>query len=212
MMKKIFLMLFCSLLFISFDEAYAANLCTINKYETLQNKVDNIEIDWELEFDDNNNYYFIVSIKGVDKDLLLKHNGIVYEPENGIIVLETFLQGGNDYSFKFYGGYEHSCVEEYVATKTIKIPKYNKYSELDVCKNREKWEICDKWYSGDFNDEADFYEKFEEYKRKVENGEIIIESDTSYGIIFVIAIVILIIVMLLLYVLKTKKKVKRKKV
>lgn len=195
-MKKIFFpLLLFNLFFFLFPKAYAANICTENKYDELKRKASTIQVEWELKFDEKNNNYFEVEVSGVDKDLILIYNDIIYEPANGYIKIFSQLQGGNTYQFKFYGGYDNPCAEEYVYTKTLQIPKYNKYSELDVCKEYSKWELCDKWYSSPIADEEEFYQKLEEYKEKIKSGEIVIEDDNkNTNLIITVGIVSLILV------------------
>ena len=55
-----------------------------------------------------------------------------------------------------YGGYDTDCVEEFLYKKTIKIPKYNVYSEREECIEYEEFPLCNKWYSGEISGDEFF--------------------------------------------------------
>ncbi len=206
MKKKYILFIFILLFICGIDSVFAANLCTKEKYNDLKEKAAEIEIKWELKYDDENNFYFETVVSNIDENLILFFGGIYYEPENGSIEVLTPLEGGNTYQFKFYGGYNHPCVEEYVYTKNLTIPKYNKYSELEACSEYSEWDLCDKWYSGEIENINDFYNKLEEYKQKINAGEIVLERENNnlYYIFTLIIIIIFVISFLIMY--KRKKK------
>lgn len=206
-MKKVYILfIFILLITCNTDSVFAANLCTKEKYNDLKEKAAEIEIKWELKYDDENNFYFETVVSNIDENLILFFGGIYYEPENGSIEVLTPLEGGNTYQFKFYGGYNHPCVEEYVYTKNLTIPKYNKYSELEACSEYSEWDLCDKWYSGEIENINDFYNKLEEYKQKINAGEIVLERENNnlYYIFTLIIIIIFVISFLIMY--KRKKK------
>ena len=208
-MKKVFILfIFVLLIICNTDSVFAANLCTKEKYNDLKEKASNVEIEWELKYDENDNFYFKVNANNVDDDLILFFDNLYYEPKDGNIEVLTFLEGGNTYQFKFYGGYNHPCVEEYIYTRNLTIPKYNKYSELEVCSEYSEWELCDKWYSGEIKDTEDFYNKLEEYKKKLASGEIVIEKDNN-KLYYSFGIIIIIIIIAILFLLFYKKKKKR---
>ena len=61
----------------------------------------------------------------MNKDVLLKFGDAVYEAndDGSQFIINTVLEGGNTYEFKFYGGYDNPCVEEYIYTKEINYSK-----------------------------------------------------------------------------------------
>lgn len=162
-MKKRNIIIFIFLLMLSFTKVNAADLCTSTKYSNLKRKAASINAEWELNFDEAHKAYFTVKLTGVDNDLLLKYNDTFYKPENGEIVLNNMLDGGTTYGFKIYGGYETSCVEEYVYTKNVKIPKYNYYSETKECKENPEFKLCDRFYDGTIENDTVFHKKLNEY-------------------------------------------------
>lgn len=191
-----------------------AAICTKSIYAELKEKAADIKMEWKLKFDEKDNHYFEVKASNVDKDLMLIFGGNVYEPIDGNITISIPLEGGKNYQFKFYGAYYHPCVEEYVYTKNLDIPKYNIYSKLDECKKYSDWELCDEWYQGEIEDTEDFYEKLEEYKKKIESGEIVPKSkkeEKKITLIILIVIILISIISFLLYKVITKKRKKGNK-
>lgn len=167
----------------------AAGLCTSKKLSDLKMKAYNSELVYELKFDDYHNSYFLVTIYNVDKDVLLIFNSSIYLPDsNGKIAIETALQGGNNYEFKMYGGYDTDCVEEFLYKKTIKIPKYNVYSEREECIEYEEFPLCNKWYSGEISGDEFFLKQLNAYidslkKTEPEKKEEIVEKNIFEKII-----------------------------
>ena len=193
-MLKFLIFVFCFLFLLFPKEVLGANLCTERKYKVLQDRAESIELNWELKFDQNDNHYFIVTASNIHEDLIFILDNVNYEPKDGKVEFYKYFNGNENYLFKVYGGYDHPCVEEYVATKSLKIPNYNKYHKSEVCQgDASKWEICDEWYSVSFDTYDDFYKAFEEYKTKVENGEIVIKEKSSYSFVIIVIIIILIL-------------------
>ncbi len=211
--KKI--IIFALMLFIicGVDYVSAANICTKEKYNDLKEKASKIEMKWNLEFDEKNDYYFSVNAYNVDKDLMLILNNNVYEPnDDGIIILSTPFDGGKKYEFKFYGAYYHPCVEEYVYSRFLEIPKYNIYSKMDECSEYSEWELCDEWYQGSIEDVEDFYNKLNTYKEQIENGEIVLKSDKeNQKINFIFLIILIIILATICFLIIRNKKIKKVK-
>jgi hypothetical protein len=169
-MKKIYLIYILAIfLFITIiPNTYASNICTNVKFEELQRKASKISANYELRYDNDENHYFKIILNNVDKDLLIIYNDSFYEPKDGKIELENYFESGQTYEFRIYGGENNPCVEEYIASKKITMPKYNIYSELDECQNHKDIPICDKYYDVSFDSEEAFKEKLNEYLKKDE--------------------------------------------
>lgn len=174
-MKKSYIALFSIFLLFAFlpFKVDAANICTGSKYNELKREAYQVELSWELKFDKDNNHYFQVTVANMNKNILLVFGDVTYEGDNNKnpILIEATLEGGNTYEFKFYGGYDNPCVEEYIYTKRLELPKYNKYNELEECIEYEEFPLCNKWYSGDIKDEDYFLEQLEIYKKSLEKPE-----------------------------------------
>ena len=225
-MKKnfIFIVLCFSLFFnIKVD---AANICTANKYNELKREAYKVELSWELKFDTDHNYYFEVTVANMNKNILLKFGDSVYEAndDGSQFVLNTNLEGGNTYEFEFYGGYDNTCVEEYIYTKNLSLPKYNRYNELEECIEYEEFPLCNKWYSGEIKDKDYFLEQLEIYKKSLVEPEkpkpAIDDRDFFQKILdfyvdnikvtfpITIIIVLLIIILVFIKIKNEKKKIK----
>ena len=201
----------------------AAGLCTSKKLSDLKMKAYNSELVYELKFDNYHNSYFLVTIYNVDKDVLLIFNSSIYLPDsNGKIAIGTALQGGNNYEFKMYGGYDTDCVEEFLYKKTIKIPKYNVYSEKEECIEYEEFPMCNKFYSKEIESEKVFYEKLEEYKKnisgekqkreKVNVIDQIFSFIEDHQVLCAAIGLILIVLVILIIVRKIRRRMKRTKI
>ena len=140
-------------------------LCTSKKQSNLKSIAYKTELSYELKFDSEHNYYFEVSVTNMNKDVILIYNGVVYESkgEDDVIVIDNKLEGGATYEFNLYGGYDTACVEEYLYTKKLSIPKYNVYSERDECIEYEEFYLCNKWYPGTIGNDEFFESELNNY-------------------------------------------------
>lgn len=172
MKKGIIYCLLAITLFLSIPNVEASHLCTGSKTNALKVKAYQTQITQVQKFDENHISYWEITIYNVDKDLLVKHNGAIYEPDkNGAIVIESKFNGGVNYEFNFYGGYDTDCVEEFVYQKTIRLPVYNYYSEREECIEYEEFPLCNKWYKGVIGGEEDFLQQLEAYKESLKPKE-----------------------------------------
>lgn len=162
-MKNKVLLLFVFLLLI-IPRTVNAELCTSKKYGDLKRKAYNAQVSWELKFDAANTAYFEVNVFNLDKDVILIFNDVDYEADSeGKVYIPTMLEGGKTYEFKFYGGYDSACVEEYLYTRKVDIPKFNYYSQREECIEYEEFPLCGKYYKGEIPSDEYFEEELEEY-------------------------------------------------
>lgn len=181
---RVVIMLFA--LFFTFPiKSYASNLCTENKALNLKREASKINVSWELKFDEQNHYYFEVTVANMGDSLLLKYGDNIYDGAEvkGPFVIKKMFEGGKTYELNFYGGYNTSCVEEYIYTKKIKIPKYNIYSELEECIEYEEFPLCHRYYEGDIDSIDYFNTKLDEYKEYLESQKKPKEEVVSKSII-----------------------------
>jgi hypothetical protein len=184
----------------------AANICDKTKYNDLRRKASKAKIEWEFKKDKDNTHYFIVTIDDVDEELIVINNNLVYEPKDGKITILDYFSGGKTHTIKFYGGYETSCVEEFVLSKNIKIPKYNTYSEMDECKDNKDFPLCAEWYDKEIKDEEDFYNQLKQYLKTDNKESKKKNNDDSLRPIIIVVIIILMILLLILLNNKKDKK------
>lgn len=179
-----FILFILSCLFFSVIDVEAANICSANKYNALKKEAYKVAFAWDLKFDENNESYFEITVSNMSDQILLKFNDIIYDGEeiDDTFVIETRVEGGKTYKFNFYGGYSHPCVEEYVYTKSLSVPKYNKFSEYKECIEYEEFPLCNKWYEGFIRDEADFYDRLETYKKSLLTEEVVEQPEREKNI------------------------------
>ena len=137
--------------------------CSSKSYNDLKATAYKATVSYELKFDSRNNAFFQLVVQNVDKDILVLFGGHYYEPVDGIVRIDTIVAGGNTYEVMLYGGYDTYCNQEYLYTKRITVPKYNKYSERDECIEYEEFALCNKWYSGYISGEDEFLDRLNEY-------------------------------------------------
>ena len=159
----------------------AANICNASRHNALKAKAYKIDLSYELKFDEEHNPYFEITVMNMTDELMLKFAGTTYKAsETGMFVLDDKLEGGNTYKFNFYGGYGNVCVEQFVYSKSIKLPKYNIYSEREECIEYEDFPLCNKWYPKEIGSDNDFLEALEIYKDSlVDNKPIDLDKDDS---------------------------------
>ncbi len=221
-MKKNKLLIFVSLL-LFFMSTKVDALCTSKELSKLKVEAFEANIVYDLKFDKNHNSYFNINIYNVSKNVMVIFNSNTYLPDsNGQIKLETALQGGDTYEFKFYGGYDTKCAEEFIYLKRVNIPKYNSYSENEQCIEYEEFPLCNKWYQGDIPNIEFFNSKLEAYiaslkKEEPPKEEIVIEKSIMDKIIdfyvdhIIICLPITIIICLGLIVFVVRKISRRRK-
>ena len=161
--KKIFLFVIFSILFIFCLTIKVDALCTSKKFNDLKMTAYKSTVNYDLKFDEDHKYYFILTVSNVDKNILVQYNGRFYEPKNGVVEIDNKVFGGQTYEIFLYGGYNTACVEDYLYTKRITVPKYNIYSERDECIEYEEFNLCNKWYAGNIIDDEDFENQLDVY-------------------------------------------------
>lgn len=158
-------------------------LCTSRKFSNLKMIAYKAEVSYELRFDNNHNYYYVLTVNNVDPNILVMFNGEIYETTTGTIEIPAIVTGGTTYDVKLYGGYETDCVEEYLYTKKISLPKYNRYSERDECIEYEEFYMCNKWYAGEIANDEVFEEELNKYKSSLVEKEPEEKEETKKNII-----------------------------
>jgi hypothetical protein len=64
-------------------------LCTSKVYSDLKKTAYKTEVSYELKFDESKNHYFEVKIANMDKDVILKFNGVIYESTGDVFSINT---------------------------------------------------------------------------------------------------------------------------
>ena len=153
-------------------DVYAVReICTSNEQSKLTSKAHKIEFTYTLKFNDKNEAYFEVMYVNLQPGLEIRYGENTYtysDEESSGTIKNSFQNTGLTYEFEIYAAYGYPCVGELLYTKTLKLPKYNKYSEYDQCIEYEEFPMCHKWYEGEIENEKYFLDKLEEYKKSLE--------------------------------------------
>ena len=67
----------------------------VKKYSNLKMIAYKSEVSYELQFDSNHNYYYVLTVNNVDPSILVEFNGETYEPENIVNIPLTYAYSGN---------------------------------------------------------------------------------------------------------------------
>ena len=161
--KKIFLSFTFIFIFLFVFTIKADALCTTKRYSNLKMIAYKSEVSYELNFDEKHNYYFLLTVNNVDKDIIVIFEGNTYKPVDGVIKIPTKIYGGKTYEVNLYGGFGTYCPEEFLYAKKITVPKYNVYSEREECIEYEEFYLCNKWYAGSIANERDFLNQLNVY-------------------------------------------------
>ena len=188
-----------------------AGLCTQNVYDELSGRAKKITAEWSLYFDESHQAYFKVKLGNIDDDLMIIFNEDFYVPKDGTVEISEYLMGGDVYKFKVYGGYDTDCVEEYLYTKQIKVPKYNYYSEKEECKDNQEWKVCGQFYEGKIENDQDFYDQLNKYINSGEKEKAIKETKKDDFTVLIVIVVVLFLIAVCVFI-KTHMKRSQKKV
>lgn len=148
------------------DVNAARVLCTSSTLSKMRSKAYGVKFDYEFVYDKNVGHYFKIHISNLTEELEVEYGGLTYSynPDKSVITMIPMFDGGATYEFKIYAAYGYPCVGELLYTKSLKVPKYNSYSEYEECIEYEEFPLCNKWYQGDIPNQAYFYKSLNEYK------------------------------------------------
>ncbi len=232
MKRKLFLIIISFLFVFGFNnKVYAVEyhnpeeyLCGNKNINSLLTKIRKVKAVYEFNKDDEYGRYFSIKIMNFSDDLILKVSGLEYtykEYGDTFYLFNKISSNGGKVSLDFYGGMDHPCAEQYMTKKSITIPKYNIYSELDACIEYEEFPLCAMYYDGEIKNEAEFNEKLKKWiDDNKEEYEVIEQSffdivkefieDNQLLIAIIVSIIVIIIVVLI--VSKIIRRVKRQKI
>ncbi len=170
MKKKLFVFLLMIIFFGTIQPVNAARqICTRSRLSEFKTKAYQITANYELHTSENELYYFTITFSNVQPGIVGTFLGssIKYEEGKDLYTMSAALDGGKTYEAKFYVDEKNVCAGEYLYTKRITIPKYNKYSERSECIEYEEFYLCNKWYQKDIKSLDYFLEELEKYKESI---------------------------------------------
>ena len=99
-------------------------------------------------------------------------------PDNTITLKQNPSNMNIDYEFRITGS--ETCIEKNLRVLRLTVPKYNFYSELEVCEDIPDYYLCAPYTTYNI-DGSTFYERVEEYKEKINNQEIVEVGEENTG-------------------------------
>lgn len=97
---------------------------------------------------------------------------------DGVITLRQPASDANiEYEFTVYAVYGN-CTSKTLRTVRLTVPKFNMYSELDICSDVPDYYLCLQYTTYNV-DGATFYDRVEEYKNKLSNQVIAGENESA---------------------------------
>lgn len=138
-------------------------------------------------------YYFNIYISNLTEDLyVVVHNSndntnttYYYEDsENGIIKIEwDNILSITNLTITVYSSNSTNCSGTKLTTKYLTLPKYNEYSEYDLCRGKENFYLCNRYLSVN----TVGFDQFEQLLQKYSSGKInadgeeILEEPIKHG-------------------------------
>lgn len=161
-----FILIVFALIFVLPLKVNAVGICPAKQISKYRTDAQKIKFSYELYKVEEEQGLFYVTATNVNPNIVIEFEGIEYRASNdstSIKIEETFLQN-REYKFNIRTNDDLDiCPRAYLTTKTIKTPKYNPYSELDVCIEYEEFPLCHKYYSGEIKDYNEFNTKLKEF-------------------------------------------------
>jgi len=171
--KKGIVTAFLMILFviISTPKVEAVPLCLASEREKYESLATKLKFDYEQEKTENGGYYYRIKVTGGNSNLVIEYEGRQYAlQDDTYLVINEAFKDNNSYIFNINIKDGVRCGGESVATKVVKIPKYNIYSDYDVCVEYEEAPVCGKYYKGEIKDYDDFLKQLQEYIDKTKSG------------------------------------------
>ncbi len=162
-MKKIALIVITLLMFITH---VSADVCNNVQYEVLQKLANNVTTYLEPVTDENGYKKFNLVFVGLSPDIRIinKNTNATYFSTNYYHLAERKaedLTPGETYKFDIRG--MEVCYFQTFRTITVKMPKFNVYSQDPICNGAKNYSLCQKWTPTNVDYDT-FVKRVNEYK------------------------------------------------
>ena len=215
----------------------AASLCNYTEQTELNSKAANIKVSYELIDDvvgtsDEGyvNYYFKISIVNVTEDFYVVVKNDYNDEENtyyssdaqdGIITIKwPYSDKVTNFNIQAFTSSKTNCPNEKFKTVYLTTPRFNKYSEREICLDYPDFNYCQKFVTFAEIDDAEFVDKmvkFSESENKGTTDEPITQDDVTivdkiiefiddYKFIILGGIGLIVIGSVVIYRVRTKKQ------
>ncbi len=202
-MKKILNIIISIFAFFFLSTNVLAASCTGSVLNDLQNKANNIKVNYEIvetkqnvNFDGDNEFKtskepniikktIRVTIYNLTKELLVEESNSVNDNirtyhDNGNITFETDnIKDIITYTFKIYSNVD-SCDKTLIKTISFVKPKRNKYADFQVCIDNPDVPVCQEYITKDVGVTEDaLFEMVENYKNNKKSSSIIDDNSAE---------------------------------
>lgn len=234
-MKKI--LTFVIAMFLLNIRVSAASLCSYTEQAELNSKAANIKVSYEViddvvGSDDEGyiDYYFKVSIVNVTEDFYVVVKNDYNDEEqtyyssdavDGIITIKwRYSDKVTNFNIQAYTSSNTNCPNEKFKTVYLTTPRFNEYSEREICLDYPDFNYCQKFVTfAEINDD-EFVEKMVSYSEKVTGQDEqepttpndvtlidkIIEFIDNYKFIILGSIVVIVVGSVIIHRVRTKKQ------
>ena len=226
MKNKIYILLFILILIFIPGKVNAIGICPAKEINSLKIEAYKVKISY-INYKDHNGYtMFHVEVSNLSSKFSIKYNDTFYDgnDDNKIVSINGSFKDNSEYSFDVYSSKAlKKCGNAFLVTRTINIPKYNIYSELDECIEYEEAPICQAYYTGDIKDYNDFISLLSTYRDSQQSDvekykddrnifQIIMDFIQDNIEISVAVISVIVVLIIVFVVVKIRKRIKRAKV
>jgi len=171
--KNIYLLILLMMLILAPLKVNALPICTASKIQEYIDLANKVVFKYEYVKDDDG-YYFLIKASNVDKKLVIIYNKEEYTGlgEGGSITFGNHFEDNQTYRFKIVVSPGLTCSDETATSRIVKIPKFNIYSETDLCLEYEEAPMCGRYYNGNFANYEEFQATLLKYIEKLKNSGI----------------------------------------
>lgn len=174
-MKKLYLLplIIVISMFFKLDVSALNVACTQKEQMRLRTLANATQITYEF-VDDAEEPGFTVKISGFSSDFYVydKTTDILFKYIDNPIVKMSGLIPGSTNKLPFYASDTGICSGYFIMTKTLTLPKYNKYYSNSLCKGHETFELCKKFSAIKIPSYNYFYSRITQHIREDEKQKI----------------------------------------
>ena len=120
-------------------------------------------------------------VKSSDDNIKIDETLVDYRnmgPDGAITIRVPALDIVQEYVFEVFS-YSDNCKGEIVRTIRLTIPKYNTYSQLDICSDIKEFYLCQEYITFDINKDR-FFDQVNDYKENgAANADVLIDQTSA---------------------------------
>lgn len=204
---KIIFAFLISVIFI--DNISAASLCSTSEQAELRTAVSNVKVtnqemeeeldpsmygfpdsgDETTEIDPPKINYFDISVSNITEKFYIEvtndYDDTVtrYNNSNSTDDIVTFswrnINEVTNFTIKVYTSEDTGCPNELMRTITHKLPRLNEYYGYDLCNDAPEFNLCQKYVTFDYVEQAKFMDRINEYLANKEQQDSNVNDDTD---------------------------------